>query len=334
MGRITRQDSGRLVGIDGGGTTTRALCCDMVGSPLGYAESGGSNPSHNAQSESNVREALMNAVKNAGCSLQDVVSVSAGLSGYDSLEELKTAREIFKIPGLNAKINVINDAIVAHAGGLGFGPGILTIAGGGAITIYIDEQRNIVRNYDFNHYSRAASRHIGYAAVHALLIHEISENDKPLLDAALSHFGIETTQQLRIQASKNCDGDHNALFRQHGLFAPVVTCEAEKGSPIAVSVCARAAEEIVDAILLTAPKPISNKPLNVVLHGGVASCNYFRDTIVKRLMISDPNRFKVVYPKLTPIAGAVLLSAVEVGGLDLSVITENLSRSGYAGSAS
>src|SRR5690242_16709096 len=55
-----------VVGMDGGGTHTRAMIADLEGKVLAYAETGGSNPSHHPRAEENARDAIRQALAAAG----------------------------------------------------------------------------------------------------------------------------------------------------------------------------------------------------------------------------------------------------------------------------
>jgi glucosamine kinase len=72
-----------VIGIDAGGSTTRALCADLSGTALGYVETGGANPAHNADAKEHVQAAIRTVIAQAGRQLEDVVAVVAGIAGLD-----------------------------------------------------------------------------------------------------------------------------------------------------------------------------------------------------------------------------------------------------------
>ena len=63
-----------VIGVDGGGTSTRALCATLDGRVLARAEAGGSNPSHNHDTEGNVQTAIKLVLQHADRSPGDVVA--------------------------------------------------------------------------------------------------------------------------------------------------------------------------------------------------------------------------------------------------------------------
>src|SRR5678816_3788640 len=99
-----------FLGIDGGGTTTRALVADRMGRALAYVETGGANPSHNAHPEENVREAIRQALAAAGRAPQDVASLVAGMAGVDTEEDQRWAQRATTLPGLDCPRRLVNDS--------------------------------------------------------------------------------------------------------------------------------------------------------------------------------------------------------------------------------
>jgi glucosamine kinase len=147
-----------VVGLDGGGTFTRALAADLSGRPLAYLETGGSNPQHNPHAEAEARRAIVGVVLEAGRELADVCCLGAGFAGLDDPADHEWAERFTTLPGLDCPRLVVNDAVVAHAGALLSQPGIIAISGTGSIIFGVTESGRHVRNYDFGHYAPTAAR--------------------------------------------------------------------------------------------------------------------------------------------------------------------------------
>jgi hypothetical protein len=118
-----------VLGVDGGGTFTRALIADLDGRVLASAETGGSNPSHHPRAEENAREAIQQVLAAAGCEPGQVVAVVAGFAGLDRPRDQKWADRFTAVPGLVCPRLCVNDAVIAHAGALRSQPGIIAISG-------------------------------------------------------------------------------------------------------------------------------------------------------------------------------------------------------------
>jgi glucosamine kinase len=76
-----------FIGIDGGGTYTRALAVDRSGRMLARAEIGGSNPSDTPDAEQNLQGVIREVVARAQGTLSDVAGLVAGLAGVNNNAE-------------------------------------------------------------------------------------------------------------------------------------------------------------------------------------------------------------------------------------------------------
>ncbi|AXI76757.1 BadF/BadG/BcrA/BcrD ATPase family protein [Peterkaempfera bronchialis] len=130
-----------VLGLDVGGTNTRALLCDLAGNRYGHANSGGGNPAahpaHRAAAALSV--ALRGAL--AGVDPAEVRHGVIGLAGRQLLSrpQVRAAlRRAWREAGLECPMTVVPDAAVAFAAGTAVGSGSVLIAGTGAIAVRID----------------------------------------------------------------------------------------------------------------------------------------------------------------------------------------------------
>src|SRR6266511_6424010 len=114
-----------VLGVDGGGTFTRAMLVDIDGRVLAYAETGGSNPNHHPRAEENAREAIEQVLAAAGCQPGQVAALVSGFAGLDGPEDQEWADRFTAVPGLVCPRLSVNDAVIAHAGALRSQPGII-----------------------------------------------------------------------------------------------------------------------------------------------------------------------------------------------------------------
>lgn len=130
-----------FLGVDAGGTKTRALLADATGALLGAGEAGPGNfqaigaEAAGAAIAAAVRGALAQA---GGGAVGEAVAAGAvrgsffGLAGVRTEAERATMRaEIAKL-GLGGEIALGSDLEAAHAGALAGGPGVVVIAGTGS----------------------------------------------------------------------------------------------------------------------------------------------------------------------------------------------------------
>lgn len=130
---LTRRDAGRpprfWVGIDGGGTSTRALVADAEGRILGRGEAGASALGQGAeQAWRHIGEAIARAGV-AGLALRDC-ALGLGLSGTGVPAQLSAF--LAADPGV-ARLCIVTDGMVALLGAHGGQPGALLISGTGSV---------------------------------------------------------------------------------------------------------------------------------------------------------------------------------------------------------
>ena len=137
-GEIFRQDHSMktFLGIDGGGTHTRAVLVNESGKILGRGDAGSCNY-HNLGLElatANLRQATERAAKAAGIPYGSVCSAFIGSAGIKSSRDKSQLRAAAETAGLApaGEIVVENDLHNALAGGLSGRPGIALIAGTGS----------------------------------------------------------------------------------------------------------------------------------------------------------------------------------------------------------
>lgn len=121
-----------VIGLDGGGTHTRALCADLNGHILAAVQTGGAHPHKHPAAKDNVQHALRHVLMQAECLPGEVVRLVAGLASIDPCKDNRWATKFTDIPGLACHREHVNDAIVAYAGAFHDRPGIIAIGGTGS----------------------------------------------------------------------------------------------------------------------------------------------------------------------------------------------------------
>lgn len=292
-----------VVGLDAGGSYTRALCVSRDGATIGQAQAGGGSPAHNANARDNIRTAIASALDDAGCRPADVIALVAGIAGFDKPSDSGWAHEFIALPGIRGQLIAVNDTEVAHAGAFGGGPGIIGIAGTGSMIFGITDSGQRLRNDQYMHYAGAA-RHLSFDVVQHVILNGDSE-DPVMLDAALRHWQAATVAELREVVRGEYAGDHDELKRHFGAFAPVVTGLAAQ-SPLARAAIARLVESTrVGIELLAADFTLREVP--VVLEGGLACSPQFTEALGTALA-SAQSRCALVRPHASPATGAALLA--------------------------
>ena len=138
-----------VLGIDGGGTRTTGIVADEHGNVHMHAVTGRSNPNTLQQAEfEEVICGLVKELKRQNNAIFTQVSVCfAGIAGVgESGRDVEVAALLARELPAGTKVIVRNDAFNAlYSGTLG-GPGIVQIAGTGAVTLGINENGEVARS--------------------------------------------------------------------------------------------------------------------------------------------------------------------------------------------
>jgi glucosamine kinase len=301
-----------VLGVDGGGTHTRALIADLDGRVLASAETGGSNPSHHPRAEENAREAIQQVLTAAGCEPRQVEALVAGFAGLDGPEDQEWADRFTAVPGLVCPRLCVNDAVIAHAGALRSQPGIIAISGTGSIVFGVTPDGRHVRNYDFGHYAPSTARHLSYDAVYRLIAGEAEAADRSFLEAVLAFWDTVDVSALAELGARGFVADRQERNYRFGAMAKLVTAAAEQGVPVARAVCDQAATTLGIGIRLVGAC-FAEAPIPVALVGSVIRSPY-PERAVKQVLARKANRdYQVVEPALPSVQGAVLMALERCG---------------------
>ncbi|MFF2092329.1 N-acetylglucosamine kinase [Paenibacillus sp. NPDC058174] len=319
-----------VIGIDGGGTRTRAIAVDLAGNVLSYVEKGAASLYKDLQAKQHVHQAIQEAITAAGKAFSDVKGIAAGIAGYDCPEDLEWVEPLTAIDGLEARRWHLNDAAVAHYGALEAKPGIVIISGTGSIIFAITEQGRQLRNYDFHHYAASAARFVAYNTTYELLAGKADETDEALIQSLLHYWQVTSLQQLHELGAAGFITDDRERNRKFGEFAPYVTKVASQGSCTARRVCDRAIEQIQVGVGILAAS-FADPHVDVAFIGSVINSDYVRQQLTERLSAHSSNKdYRVVTPTFSPAAGAALYALQQLSIPSSPAIVHNLRQSIHA----
>ena len=121
-----------VLGIDAGGTKTVCHLADARGALLSESRGGGANLQ--AVGELEVEKVLHQVIDQA-LGTRGIVpgAICLGIAGVDRPDDLSVVRGIMRRIGYQARILVVNDALVALEAGAPSQPGVVIISGTGSI---------------------------------------------------------------------------------------------------------------------------------------------------------------------------------------------------------
>jgi N-acetylglucosamine kinase-like BadF-type ATPase len=123
------------IGVDGGASKTAALVIDEDGQPLGRGLAGASNHLRVGIEEAtrNIERAVNIALVEAGIAIRNVEYAYCGIAGSDHPVHRQKVIDSLRIFFPNGNFIVDTDARIALTGAVGFGAGVVIIAGTGSV---------------------------------------------------------------------------------------------------------------------------------------------------------------------------------------------------------
>lgn len=124
-----------FLGVDGGGSKTSAIVVDEQLQSLGGSVSGPSNHLRVGIDEAarNVENAIRSAIASSPIGLDEVEYTYCGIAGSDHPTHRQRVIESLRYLFPRSNFTVDSDARIALTGAIGFGPGIVVIAGTGSV---------------------------------------------------------------------------------------------------------------------------------------------------------------------------------------------------------
>lgn len=236
-----------VLGIDGGGTRTRAkIVAD--GKVIGYGESGSIKRLRVGAeaAEANLRAILKQVYAEAGVKGVDAACCGVASVSMPGITEWITA--VFNDFGVK-KSDVVGDEVIALDAAFKGGPGILQIAGTGSNTIgrAPDGSRESAGGWSSRLGDNGSGYWIGLHSVRRALKAYDEERPTEILKRVGEKWGTPSIDQLVNVGDGTPGPDFAAL-------APIVSELAEAGDAVALNVLEQAGKDLIDFVLLVRAK--------------------------------------------------------------------------------
>lgn len=300
-----------FLGIDGGGSQTRALLCDEAGNILGRGLSGPCNPC--SQSRESCLKQLQSVIRSA---LADKApkSITAAHLGVAGAGDPSARKVIELISGQlfdqNAtRLGISHDLKIAHAGGLAGRAGSALVAGTGSACFGMDSQGTEILTGGWGDLidDAGSGSWIGLRALQ-LCVRQADgrASGNNLQRGVLRFLGLDSVDQIKVRLHMI------GLPRdQRAKLAPLVLELAQADDAMAHQIVDEAVREMTllaqcNLRQLKIPLP------EIVLLGGLNNSTYFRERLAASIQSAIPDA--VITPlRLNATAGAVLLAMQAAG---------------------
>ena len=301
-----------ILGVDSGGSKTKAILVDRELNLLGVGVNGPGNI-HDVGDErarKNILEAINKALSEAGGGLMDIRYGGFGISGVDtdkdrdimsnSLADLEIAGEKF----------IVNDVVMSHYSSVGGGPGV-TVVGGSGSKFYgrnDREEETKMGGWGWLVGDEGSGFQISRRGIQeATKAYDGRREDSVLVDFVLEHFDLERFEEVISRL-------HEGLGhpKEISSFSKRVVEASEMGDDAAEEVIEEACREIFIGVRSAKENLDIKEPFKVGLTGGIFNSERILER-VKGLITEEYPGTKVLRPMGDPVVGSIALAMDEMG---------------------
>jgi glucosamine kinase len=249
-----------FIGVDGGGTGSRARIEDAAGRVLGTGKAGPAAASLGLdRAMAALTAASLAAAADAGLGSETLAEMHAGV-GLAGVNRIGLLAQLRARPHPFRSVRFVDDATIACIGAHGGRDGGIVIVGTGSVGFAVVDGREIrAGGYGFPISDDGSGADLGLHAIRmALRAHDGRTAATGFTRAVMTHFADDPLQVIAWKDS--------ATASDYATFAPLVIRHADAGDPVAQLIVREAAEQIdgLTRRLLDAGAP------RVALLGGLA----------------------------------------------------------------
>lgn len=236
-----------VLGLDVGGTSSRAVVTTVDGQRRGFGQGGGANPvmvpvgEAVAQVTKAVIEAVSNVeVQNIRCAVMGI----AGTSRFTSTEVSTAFANAFMGLGITCPVHPVGDVNVAFAAGTDEPTGSVLIAGTGAVAARISDgaMTNVSDGLGWLLGDLGSGFWLGRSAAIATARAIARGTRSRLIELVIEAVGHDDRDGFVVAL-------HEAPPRELASLAPLVTQAALEGDAAALSIVEQAASHLTDTVL-------------------------------------------------------------------------------------
>ncbi|MBL9135775.1 MAG: hypothetical protein JNK85_07900 [Verrucomicrobiales bacterium] len=298
-----------FLGIDGGGTRTRAVVVDVHGQVLGRGESGIGNIHHAKPNEvaAHLAEAIAGALRPSHHPPSAVRSAFLGMAGATGEETRSVYRDLIGAAGLSAAVvEVDHDIRIALAGGLAGRPGIALIVGTGS-SCYgrtSDGQTWQTGGWGYLVADEGSGYDIGRRAmVAAVRMADARIPASPLMDRVFGWLKVKQISAILARLhEQGIERDEIAAF------APEVVKLAEHGDLVALQILEAGSVELAEMVGANHAQLATSDRPEVVVTGGLGTAPTLYREMIRQAIERRLPEARVREMEMEPVCGAALLA--------------------------
>lgn len=306
------------LGIDGGGTKTRATIIDSNGAIVGHGVGASSNVNNLGKGKAtlHVKETVALAAAQAGIDRHSFKAVFLGIAGVVSDSDRNDIFEIATQLNLASagKIGIDHDARIALAGGLAGQPGIVQIVGTGTSCFGINAQneRWLAGGWGYLVTDEGGGYWLGLQAIKAAAAHADGRGEPTMLTEMVR-------EALELNAMREV---MNRLYTQHlsvteiAALSRLVIAAAQNGDNVTIDIIARGMEEVARCVVAVAQQlKFAEDDTHLVLIGGMTQAGDVLTKPLKAAIHRHLPQCNIHQPQFEAAIGAAILAYQQDGGV-------------------
>ena len=315
------------LGIDGGGSRTRALLCDTLGQIVGQGLGGGSNPrtSSVAECKAHLQEAIEQATQSIDYS--KILTAHFGIAGTGDARTRAKVQAITKeLLGEQTTRTIGHDLEIALTGGLASNAGIVLVAGTGSACYGRTCDGRSTKCGDWGDLvdDVGSGSWIGLRALQIC----VRQTDGRLPESPLKKAVMDFLKIEHMDAFKTRIHDSGLSRSERAQLAPIILDLASKGDEVSLAIVAEGVDALSSCVFITS-RQLGIKSPTVLLAGGLLQHTYFSSSLEAELNTRIPSAI-ITQPILSPVAGAALM-ALKAANRNISEASiENLKAASYS----
>lgn len=305
---------GYILGIDGGGTKTKAVIASLEGKVLAESTAGASSFTSvgKTKASENLNQAVFSAAEKLGMGEISFNSAGFGFAGLNVEEDFKVYKSIvfnekLKVNLNQEKVYICNDTRIGLEAGSSAKNKIIIIAGTGSNCFGINEagQQAGCTGWDYILADEGSGYEVSVKALRAVMRAYDGRGEKTMLSqSVLDDLGIDNEEGI-------VEWTYGEVFSKErlGRFARIVCDCAGGGDIISQEILEdEAAESILSASTVVNKLELKDSEFDLVFVGGLFKCEkYFKNIVISGL----EKKFKGISFKplvAEPVQGAIRLA--------------------------
>lgn len=297
-----------FLGVDGGASKTAALVTDENGRALGDGVAGPSNHLRVGieTAARNIERAVNKALVAADVASREIVWAYCGIAGADHPAHRQEVVDSLSIFFPRGNFTVDNDARIALTGAIGFGAGVVVIAGTGSVAYGRNDGGEEWRAGGWGPTlgDEGSGFFIARGGMSAVLREYDGRGPKTVMTEMLRRdFNLEPRDLPRFVYASTTHADDIARYSK------LVIDAAAAGDEAATAIIRRASRELAWCVLAVARKlKLTEQVFPIASVGGVFNAG---DTVLNGMrtaILAEAAKAQVAPPLHTPVEGAALMA--------------------------